>query len=112
MRINDDELAWQAVPPRLRRVRRLPSLRPSPMPDHRCVATAVAKVTSTLCTALRLPEGSAPIQRISESMHQLCEEVLAEARDRIVLLERQTRAQHVAIEQLQELVQSLIDKPK
>ena len=82
------------------------------MPDHQCVATAISRVSANLSSALRFSEGSEQHAVVAKSMHQLCDSVLEEAAKRIGQLEQEVAQQRLAVEQLQDVLQSLIEKPK
>lgn len=82
------------------------------MPDHRCVATAISRVVGNLSVQLRLPESSPEIGAVSVSMRELSDGLLTEARERIDKLERELLQQKQAVEQLQDVLQTLIEKPR
>ena len=82
------------------------------MPDHHCVATAISRVVGNLSVKLRLPETSPEIGAVSHSMRELSEGLLTEARERIEKLERELLQQRQTVEQLQDVLQTLIEKPR
>lgn len=82
------------------------------MPDHHCVATAISRVVGNLSVKLRLPEESPEIGAVSHSMRELSEGLLTEARERIEKLERELLQQRQAVEQLQDVLDTLIEKPR
>lgn len=82
------------------------------MPDHHCVSAAITRVVGNLSARLRLSESSPEIGAVSHSMRELSEGLLAEARERIEKLERELLQQRQAVEQLQDVLQTLIEKPR
>lgn len=84
----------------------------SPMPNHACVATAVAQVAADLSQKLQIPKESVRMSELSDGLRRACELVLTQARDAIQALERKSTEHQHAIEQMQELIDSLIEKPR
>ncbi|MCC7065653.1 MAG: hypothetical protein IT456_22800 [Planctomycetes bacterium] len=72
----------------------------------------MAQVAADLSQKLQIPKESVRMSELSDGLRRACELVLTQARDAIQSLERQSTEHKHAIEQMQELIDSLIEKPR
>lgn len=84
----------------------------SPMPNPECVATAVAHIAEDLSEKLQIPKETDRNAVLCDGLRRACELVLVKARDQIAALERQSGEHRHVVEQMQDLIDSLIEKPK